>query len=404
MKSDGEVRAVERLVALALSGCVSLLILLLCASARAETLQAPWGGKPIPLGEARVPCSSPGGGWVFDDKTRALVPPASAEAVAKGLGFDPAPTSHLAVVHCPMSIASVPPLRDVENVRLVVRIEGRCATELPELRFSIGSTPADVLSIQTDSTGAEALLRVGITDAPSLSITAVHRDSPGVAVAVAHVDTAAAPAVSAELEIDGHPNLSFIPNNRPAVVHARTLPAHAHLVPLEVPGAYSVARRGALFTVLGDVNTSGQAALRFGYRDDSLSGDFANADLAVLTSPVQRSIHEANVMAPFGRSAMGPHPLAELVCGGGLGGTVRVMPGVQAHLPFDLRDSCRVIFHRERLSREFGTQKLAHDILAHDACQVLEIGPHRDGGMFAVGDRLTRSQSTEPLEGCAAVP
>ena len=572
MKSDSEVRAVERLVALALSGSVLLLVLLLCASARAETLQAPWGGKPIPLGEARVPCGSPGGGWVFDDKTRALLPPTSAEAVgsivelkiapsaancatstaslklvttgpwpsidassvvfapdqasveargrrltgvsvawrssaasgidtcqsprlepnaehcnwtvahnmsatpganlvwvppggrvgadvvtydadgrqapsdafnliparvnlanllpsnasidlstgsgevpiahaesivavdcgdarcdivrdklavrtlssnvnsidvkfklmpgvflAKGLGFDSAPTSHLAVVHCPMSIASVPPLRDVENARLVVRIEGRCATELPELRFSIGSTPADVLSIQTDSTGAEALLRVGITDAPSLSITAVHRDSPGVAVAVAHVDTAAAPAVSAELEIDGHPNLSFIPNNRPAVVHARTLPGHAHLVPLEVPGAYSVARRGALFTVLGDANTSGQAALRFGYRDDSLSGDFANADLAVLTSPVQRSIHEANVTAPFGRSAMGPHPLAELVCGAGLGGTVRVMPGVQAHLPFDLRDSCRVIFHRERLSREFGTQKLSLDIDVMDA-------------------------------------
>jgi hypothetical protein len=74
MKSDSEGRAVERLVALALSGRVSLLILLLCASARAETLQAPWGGKPIPLGEARVPCGSPGGGWVFDDKARALVP------------------------------------------------------------------------------------------------------------------------------------------------------------------------------------------------------------------------------------------------------------------------------------------------------------------------------------------
>ncbi len=285
----------------------------------------------------------------------------------KGLGFEPAPTAHLAVVHCPMSVASVPPLRDVENARLVVRIEGRCANELPNLRFLVGTTPADVLSVQTDSTGAEALLRVGVIDSARLSITAVHRDSPGVAVAVAHVDTAAAPAVSASLEIEGYPNLSFIPNNRPAVVHARTLPGHAHLVPLEVPGAYSVARRGRLFTVLGDENASGQAALRFGYRDDSLSGDFANADLAVLASPVQRSIHEANVTAPIGRSALGLHPLAEFVCGAGLDGTLRVNPGAQAHLSFDLRDSCRVIFHRERLSRDFGTQKLSLEIDVTDA-------------------------------------
>jgi hypothetical protein len=287
--------------------------------------------------------------------------------VAKGVGFDAMPTARLAVVHCPMSVASGAPLREVENARVVVRIEGRCASELPSLHFFIGSAPADVLSTQADSTGAEALLRVGATEASTLSITAVHSDSPGVAVAVARVDTAPAPVVSVTLEIEGHPNLSFIPNNRQALVHPQILPGHAHLVPLAVPGVYSVGQRGMDFTVTGDKNASGQAALRFGYRDDSLSGDFANADLAVLTSPIQRSIHEANVTAPFGRSAMGPRPLAELVCGAGLLGSIRVMPGVPAHLPFDLRDSCRVIFHRERLSREFGTQKLSLDIEVVDA-------------------------------------
>jgi hypothetical protein len=87
--------------------------------------------------------------------------------VAKGLGFDATPTARLAVVHCPMSVASVAPLRDVENARVVVRIEGRCVRELSTLRFLIGSAQADVLSTQTDSTGAEALLRVGTTDAAS---------------------------------------------------------------------------------------------------------------------------------------------------------------------------------------------------------------------------------------------
>jgi len=134
-----------------------------------------------------------------------------------------------------------------------------------------------------------------------------------------------------------------------------------------VPGVYSVARSAAGFTVTGDKNASGQAALRFAYRDDSLSGDFATADLATLTSPIQRSIREANVTAPFGRSAMGSQPLAEFVCGAGLTGSIRVMPGLPAHLPFGLRDSCRVIFHRERLSREYGTQRLSLDIEVVDA-------------------------------------
>jgi hypothetical protein len=287
--------------------------------------------------------------------------------VAKGVGFETAPVARLAVLHCPMSVASGPPLRGVPNAHIVIRLEGRCASELPALLFLSGGIPLDVLSTQTDAAGAEALLRLGITDALSVSITAVHRDAPGVAVAVARVDSAPAPPVSETLEIEDHPNLSFIPNNRPAVVHPRALAGGARLVPLAVPGVYTVDQHGSEFTVTGDPNASGQANLRFGYRNDSLTGDFANADLAILNSPIQRSIHEANVTAPFGRSAMGPHPLVELVCGAGPTGTVKVMPGVPAHLPFDFRDSCRVIFHRERLTREFGTQKLTLDVEIVDA-------------------------------------
>jgi len=287
--------------------------------------------------------------------------------VAKGLGFDSTPVAHLAVVHCPMSVASSSPLRGIEDARVVVRIEGGCAAELPGLRFLSGSTPLEVLGTQSIPNGAEAMLRLGATDAEKLAITAVHSDAPGVAVAVARVNTAPAPAVAETLEIERHPNLGFIPNNRPAIVHARSLSTHARLVPIPVPGVYSVAEHGSIFTITGDPNASGQASLRFGYRDDTLAGDFATADLATLTSPIQRSIHEANITAPFGGSALGPLPLAEFVCGAGPRGSVRVMPGVTAHLPFGLRDGCRVIFHRERLSPEFGTQKLTLDVEVMDA-------------------------------------
>ena len=66
--------------------------------------------------------------------------------VSKGAGFDAAPTAHLAVVHCPMSVPSGPVLKNTDDAAVVVRIEGRCASEVPSLRFVIGSEPAEIIS------------------------------------------------------------------------------------------------------------------------------------------------------------------------------------------------------------------------------------------------------------------
>ncbi len=295
--------------------------------------------------------------------------------VSKGTGVDAAPTAHLAVVHCPMSAASGPVLRGTDNARLVLRIEGRCADEVPSLRFLIGADPVEVLESLVDSTGTDVLVRVGSTDAASLTVTAVHSDDPGVSVAVARVDTISPPQSSASLEIPGHKNLGFVPTNRPAIVHLPVLEHHAVLVPLPVPGVYSVHKQGADYTVTGDPDASGLAALRFGYRNESLPGALADVDLGVLTSPLQRNIHEANLPAPIGGSALGPHPIVELVCGVSDSSTVRVMPGITAHLPFESRDNCRLIFHRNRLPASYGTQKMNLEIDVVDS----------DGGSRAEG-------------------
>jgi len=278
--------------------------------------------------------------------------------VAKGAGFDATPSEHLAVVHCPMSVPSGPLLRDTENACLVLRIEGRCAGEVPSLRFLIGSDPAEVQATLVDSTGTDVLLRIGNSSASALTVTAVHGDDPSVTVAVARVETAPAPRSSASLEIPGHKNLGFIPTNRPAIVHLPPLPGHAHLVPLPVPGVYTVQKQGAEYLVTGDADASGLVALRFGYRVESLPGELAEADLGVLTSPIQRNIHEANLPAPIGGSALGPNPIVEFVCGTPNNPAERIMPGVTAHLPFESRDNCRLIFHRNRLPPSYGTQKL----------------------------------------------
>jgi hypothetical protein len=128
-----------------------------------------------------------------------------------------------------------------------------------------------------------------------------------------------------------------------------------------------VQKQGADYVVIGDADASGLVALRFGYRVDSLPGVLADTDLGQLTSPLQRNIHEANLPAPIGGSALGPHPVVEFVCGTEAAPSQRVVPGITAHLPFESRDNCRLIFHRDRLAPSYGTQKLNLEIEVVDS-------------------------------------
>jgi len=282
--------------------------------------------------------------------------------VSKGQGFEPAPSVSLAVVHCPMSVPSGPLLRDTDGASLVLRIEGRCAKEVPSLKFMIGADPAEVRTTLVDSTGTDVLIYVGNTSAAAVTVTAVHEDALSVAVAVARIETTPLSRTSASLEIPGHKNLGFIPTNRPAIVHSPPLGAHGHLVPLPVPGVYTVQKQGSEYSVTGDPDASGQVGLRFGYRVDSLPGALADADLGIVSSPLLRPVREANLPAPIGGSALGPRPIVEFVCGTPENPTERIMPGITSHLPFESRDNCRLIFHRSRLARSYGTQKLNLEI------------------------------------------
>jgi hypothetical protein len=314
----------------------------------------------------------------------------SGVVVSKGAGFEATPSVSLSVVHCPMSVASGPLLRDTDAASLVVRIEGRCAREVPSLKFMIGSEPAEVRMTLVDSTGTNVLLFLGNTSAAALTVTAVHDDATSVAVAVARVETIVPPHSSASLEIPGHKNLGFIPTNRPAIVHLPPLGAHGHLVPLPVPGVYTVQKQGSEYSVTGDPDASGQVALRFGYRIDSLPGALADADLGLITSPLLRPVREANLPAPIGGSALGPRPIVEFVCGTPDNPAERVTPGVTAHLPYESRDNCRLIFHRNRLPRNYGTQKLNLEIDVVDS----------DGGSRAEGhvaESIVMRPGAEPI-------
>ena len=286
----------------------------------------------------------------------------SGVVVSKGTGFETTLAVSLSVVHCPMSVPSGPVLRDTDAASLVLRIEGRCAREVPSLKFMIGSEPAEVRMTLVDSAGTDVLVYLGKTSAAAVTVTAVHDDAPNVALAVARVETIAPPHGSASLEIPGHKNLGFMPTNRPAIVHLPSLGTHGHLVPLPVPGVYTVQKQGSMYSVTGDPDASGQVALRFGYRVDSLPGALADADLGLITSSLLRPVREANLPAPIGGSALGPRPIVEFVCGTPHNPAERITPGITAHLPFESRDNCRLIFHRNRLPLSYGTQKLNLEI------------------------------------------
>ncbi len=275
---------------------------------------------------------------------------------------DTQPVVRVSILRCPMTVVSGAALRGLDSARAVVRVEGACMRDVAALRFLVGGRQADVTQTESAKDAAYAVVNLGAVDAPSLSITAVRGEGEGAVVAVARTETRATPVIRTVLEVPGFPPIDFIPNNRPAVVlFPKVSPAELSVLPIE--GVYEVNRDGATTTVQGDVNAVGLVALRFGYRVPTLPAPLDKVDLAVLSDSLQRSVKEANVPAPFGLSAFTTTPLVEVECSEGAANNLaHAVPGVTLTLPFSAREACRLIIHRERLSPEYGTQRLSFEI------------------------------------------
>jgi hypothetical protein len=274
--------------------------------------------------------------------------------------FDSQPSVKLPVLHCPMSIVSGPPVRNSENARVVVQLQGGCARDLSAVRFTTDRGPVPVVQSVNTPNGAYVLLGLGYIGDDDVTLTAL-RGPDGITLAATRMPTRPAPRVRASLEVPGFPNLDFIPNNRSAVVHVSTAGEHEEYALLPIEGVYSVESRGSAVLIHGDPNAAGLTALRFALRNSALPPPLDHANLAQNEDPLQRPIREANIPAPIGASAAGPDPLVELICGAGKD-EQRIALGITDHLPFEQRDTCRVVFHRERLLPEYGTQKLKFEI------------------------------------------
>jgi hypothetical protein len=194
-----------------------------------------------------------------------------------------------------------------------------------------------------------------------VAVTASRAGADQSIVGQARARARALPPPHATLTLQDGQTIDFVPSNRPATVRWAKAQGSGELVLLPLEGVYDVSVKDGVTIVQGQGGSGGFVSLRFAWRVPTLPGAFSTADLAVVTDPVQRPMHEADVPMPLADSSAGHHPLVELLCDSGHE-LQRITPGEVAHVPFDERDACRVVFHRERLQPDAGAQHLQLDI------------------------------------------
>lgn len=276
--------------------------------------------------------------------------------------FESSVSAKLLVMHCPMSIVSGSPVRDNGEAKVIVRLEGRCGSDISGLRFSTPDRNLRTLDTLRLEDAAYAVLRLGSTNDEVLTINAVRGEPDGVVIASAQASTRNAPPVRATLAMSEHQNLHFIPNNRTVAVYVSPAGENLRFHLLPIDGVYSVSDAVAHQLIKADPTAAGLTSLRFGVRTTNLPDRLNKIDLAVVVDPLQRSTGQANLPVPIEPLEAQSKPWIEVLCGGGREPLTEVQMGVTAHLNFALRDTCRVLFHRERLPPEYGTQKINFEV------------------------------------------
>ena len=280
--------------------------------------------------------------------------------LARGEKLENAASASFALLRCPLALVSGPPMRDAEAPHILIRMADRCRSNA-RLRWFVGTEPVEVVREARAADEDFVLLRTGQLAGGSVTITAARSDSLAGVVGVVTSPTMPPPRPQSTIELPGHGPIAFIPNNREALWSVAGVP-HARLLPLELPGVYSIRSRKDRTFLRGDRNSGGFVSLRYAYRRNDLPKDFEDVDLAILTEAVQRPLREASVPVPFTSSGSHSEPLAEFLCADTKGDTAAFVPGKPGRIPFSARETCRVIIHQERLSPEDGQQEVVLEI------------------------------------------
>ncbi len=269
----------------------------------------------------------------------------------------------LPVMHCPMSIVSGSPFRDAQDAKVIVRLDGRCGKDIGALTFTREERALKILDVLRGDYESYAVLRLGEVRDETITLHAVRGEADGVVVASTQAQTRPAPQPRATLELAGHKNLSMIPNNRPTIVHVSPAGEKLRFQILPIEGVYRVIEAASGPMIMADPNAAGLTSLQFSIRTTHLPDRLNKVNLATVSDPLQRGTAQVNIPVPIEPAEGRPTPLVEVWCGGGGKEPFHeIRIGTTAHLPFSARDTCRVVFHRELLPPEYGTQKLHFEV------------------------------------------
>lgn len=266
----------------------------------------------------------------------------------------------LEITYCPLALVSPLPFRDTDDVRVVVRVDGHCAANSDGLRWTLNGNNVPILESETKDNAIYALLALGRLSGDRITLAASRGSSDASIIGLVSAATVSPPQLRVSLHLPDFGEIDFIPTNRNAEVAAIAAGLTGQIVTLPVDGAYEVKHQDGRALIRG-LSVGGYVFLRFALRDETLPGHLARADLAHFNGYVQRALKEVNVPAPIGVTSS-PSPILEVLCSDANGKPQVVAPGVPLHIPFALRDGCRLIIHRERIPIETGEQRMDVEI------------------------------------------
>ena len=271
-------------------------------------------------------------------------------------GLTQSVTIPLDVTYCPLRVVSSAPFRDTDDVRVVVRVDARCNATAETIRVISNGNVAPIVDSETIEGDVYLLLGLGRITTDRLTLAATRATSDASLIGMTSVKTVPPPQLRVSLHLDEYGSIDFVPTNRDATVSAIAPGVHDKIVSIPVDGAYSIRSHDGRATIRGDAG-GGYVVLRFALRDTSLPGHLDEMDLAHFSDTVQRALREVNTPAPIG-DVTSKSPIIEVLCSNAAGHPRRVLPGLDIHIPYSQRDSCRVIIHRERIPANAGEQRL----------------------------------------------
>jgi hypothetical protein len=301
--------------------------------------------------------------------------------------LDTSATASFPVLRCPLSVVSGPPMRDADAPHILIRMADRCQSGA-RLRWTVGGEPGEVVREVRSGDGYFVLLRSGQLAGGSVTISAIRADTLAGVVGSVTTPTMAPPRPESTLELAKYGPINFIPTNRDALWSVASV-THARLLPLDLPGAYSVRTEKGRTFIRGMRNVGGFASLRYAYRRDDLPKGFEDVDLAILSEATTRPLREASVPVALA-TVDGKHPpLAELICADRDGKATPLAPGKPGRIPFSARETCRVVIYQQRLSPEDGLQEVVLEV------EVTKASGGRRGGA-SLNERMVLRPGGEP--------